>query len=360
MSMRRGLVAVLLVAITVAVAWFAGPLIEPSYQGRSLHAWLKDLDGQHPGPKNDAAIEAVRHIGRDAVPEIISLLESRDSSLRQRFLKWFSDHHVVKLAYTPVLEDHHRAVLACNAIGPEAKPAIPALIALLNDGDYQRRYPGYVGAALGRIGPEAVVPLIGSLTNSDFKVRTEVATSLGHFRTSGPIVVPALIRCLQDSSTHVRAIAAYSLALIAQEPTTAVPALVGVLGDANLYVRRNACRALGEYKEQAQSATAPLFAALEDSDPTIRATAAISLARIESHNDATIEKLMPILIEQLQDIRGYTNEAIQALGECGSRGRPAEPALLECLKAAEPYTREAAAKSLKAIDPEAAAKAGVK
>jgi hypothetical protein len=131
MSRRRISLAVLLVAVTITVAWFLG---EPSYQGRPLHSLLQDLDDQHLGPKNDAANEAVRHIGHNAVPEIISLLESRDSSLQQRFLKWLCDHHVVKAAYTPVLENHHRAVLACQVIGPEAKPAIPALIALLNDG----------------------------------------------------------------------------------------------------------------------------------------------------------------------------------------------------------------------------------
>ncbi len=121
MSRRRISSAVLLVTVMCAVAWFAS---EPSYQGRSLHAWLEDLDDQHPGPKNDAAVDAVRHIGHNAVPEIISLLESRDSSLQQRFLKWLSDHHVVKSPYSPVLENQYRAVLACNVIGPEAKPAI--------------------------------------------------------------------------------------------------------------------------------------------------------------------------------------------------------------------------------------------
>jgi HEAT repeat protein len=367
MPMRRIWVAVLLIIITIGIALFVGPRSEPSYHGRPLNAWLKDLDDQHPGLKNDAAVEAVRHIGRDSVPEIIRLLESRDSSLKQRFLKWLNDYQLVKSVYTPVLENHHRAVLACNVIGPNARLAIPALIALLNDG-YAR---GYVGAALGRIGPEAVVPLIGSLTNSDSLVRMEVVNSLVHFRSNSPIVVPVLIKCLQDGSPPVRGLAAHSLGMIGQEPEIAIPALVAMLdNEKDQQAHWNACLAclaIGQFKRQAQSARTPLFAALQDSDPSVRATAAIALARIEPDNGSTVDKVMPFLIEDLTGLQGsnvkyplnFQYPAIEALGECGSHARPAVPALLECLKTAQPYVREAAAKSLKAIDPEAAIKAGL-
>jgi HEAT repeat protein len=349
MSRRRLLLAVLLVVVAFADACFAR---EPSYQGRPLHEWLEDLDDQHPGPKNDAAQQALRHIGHNAVPEIISLLESRDS----------------------------RAVLACYVIGPEAKPAIPALVALLNDGNYQRRHVGTIGAALGRIGPEAVVPLLGSLTNSNVLVRWEVAGSLAidfdpqnivaaHFRSSAPIVVPAMIKCLRDNAPQVRIDAACCLGNIGQEPATVIPALVGLLSsEKDPQVRCYACLAIGQFKQQAQSATSSLFAALEDDDPPVRGTAAIALARIEPENSSTVEKVMPFLIEDLTGIQGsnvkdplnFRSPAIQALGECGSQARPAVPALLECLKTVPPSMHEAVAKSLKAIDPAAAAKAGSK
>jgi HEAT repeat protein len=132
--------------------------------------------------------------------------------------------------------------------------------------------------------------------------------------------------------------------------------------------RCNVCLAIGEFKQQAHSATLPLFAALEDSDPCVRGTAAIALARIEPENSSTVEKVMPFLIEDLTGIQGsnvkyplnFRSPAIRALGECGSRARPAVPALLECLKTVPSYMHEAIAKSLKAIDPAAAAKAEAK
>ncbi|HWX22407.1 MAG TPA: HEAT repeat domain-containing protein [Candidatus Binatia bacterium] len=356
--------AVLLVGLLGVLGWQVFRSREPVYEGKRLSAWLKDLDDQHPGPVNDHAIEAIRYIGRDAVPQIISSLRTRDSSLKQKLLKWASEHHLVKSVYTPVSENHHRAVLACNALGPDAKPAIPALVALLNDGYAS----GYVGAALGRIGPEAIVPLIGSLTNSNVSVRVEVAHSLANFRRSDPIVVPTLIQCLNDKSSFVRSLAANSLGRIGQEPTVAIPALVLLLNDGDPQVRWNACLAIAEFKQQAQSARTPLFASLGDPDPSVRGTAAIALARIEPENASSVEKVMPYLIEDLEGFQGsnvkfplnFRYPAIQALGECGKQSQPAVPALLECLKAAEPYMQEAAARSLKAIDPEAAAKAGVK
>jgi HEAT repeat protein len=375
---RRGIwAAVLLVAITFAVAWFGR---EPSYQGRTLHAWLQNLDPQHPGPKNDAANEAVRHLGRDAVPEIVNLLESRDSSLKQKFLKWLSDHHVVKSPYTSVLENYPRAVHACYVIGPEAKPAIPALMALLNDHSYHQRHFGTIEAALGRIGPETIVPLIGSLTNSDMFVHWGVASSLANdfdprnniaaqCRSSAPIVVPAMLKCLQHNAPQVRSAAARALGNIGQQPATVIPALLGMLaGEKEPLARCAACLAIGQFKQQAQSATVPLFGALADADPYVRGTAAIALARIEPANSATVQKVMPFLIEDLTGIQGsnvqyplnFQSPAIEALGECGSQARPAVPALLECLSTTPSYMQEDIAKSLKAIDPAAAAKAEVK
>jgi len=180
--------------------------------------------------------------------------------------------------------------------------------------------------------------------------------------------VPALVQCLGDNAGFVRSLAVNSLGQVGQEPTVVIPALVGRLNDGDPQVRCNACLAIGQFKQQAQSATPALFAALRDPDPEVRATAAIALAQIEPEDASTIEKVMPFLIEDLKGLQdsnfkfplNFRYPAIQALGECGKRSQPAVPALLECLKAPEPYVQAAAAKSLKAIDPEAAAKAGVK
>ncbi|HTL16151.1 MAG TPA: HEAT repeat domain-containing protein [Patescibacteria group bacterium] len=352
--------AVFVVMALGLVVWQICRLREPVYEGKTFTAWMEDLDGRHPGPEYDRAREAVRHIGRAAVPQLISVLRDRDASPKHKLVKWAFEHHLTKSKPVPVKEKQHRAVLACNVLGPDASAAIPALIALLNDGFTE----SFVGAALGRIGPEATVPLIGALTNRNALVRAEVMIALANFPTNGTTVVPVLIQCLKDNAGFVRALAARSLGELTQEPTISIPALAGVLEDGDVQVRRNACVALGKFKKQAKGATRHLFGALEDPDHSIQVVAAIALARIEPDNKSTVERTMPFLIEALEGLRGkdlkyplgFRYSAIETLEECGRLALPAVPALLGCLEAPEPYIRQSASKALKAIDPESAAK----
>lgn len=352
----------LVIAAVIAMAgWKAFDLRDPLYQGRPLHDWLKDMDGQHP-----EAEEAIRNIGSNAVPQIIAILKTRDSSPNQRLVKWASEHHLLKSNYVPVANNHRHAALACYVIGPDAKPAIPFLVALLNGGFTG----GSVGAALGRMGPAGVDPLVGCLASTNDTVRAEAVWVLGHFQSNAPVVLPTLIHCLKDKSFFVQTEAAISIGDIGREPKLAVPALLEILenGRSHPQVRWCACLSLGKFKQEAQSATAPLLAALTDSDPSVRGTAAIALVQIHPQDHNIVEKAMPFLIEDLRGLQGpnigfplnFRHPAIRALEECASEARPAVPALLECLQDKELYMRQAAGRALKAIDPEAAAKAGIK
>ncbi|MDB6065483.1 MAG: repeat-containing protein [Pedosphaera sp.] len=267
------------------------------------------------------------------------------------------------------MENQHRAIHACEVLGVNAKPAIPALIALFNNGYTHHSSTDDIGDALSRIGPESITPLIGSLTNRDEMVRANVANYLGEWPTESPVVVPILVKCLEDKSRAVRNMAARSLGELAREPTIAIPGLVGVLDDEEKFVRYNACLAIGQFKTQAPFATAPLLKSLNDFDPEVRNMAAISLAIIDPENVSTVEKAMPFLIESLKGIQVFDprdyrwrlkSSAIEALGKCGKPAAAAVPTLVKCLESKEPGIGKAAEKSLKAIDPEALAKAGVK
>ncbi|MDB6068663.1 MAG: hypothetical protein JWR26_4871 [Pedosphaera sp.] len=359
--------SLLLVALVGGIAWLAFRPSEPRYKGRRLSAWLEDLNEARPGPQFDEAREAISQMGSNSLPRIISMLRARDSLSKQRLMKWAGEHHMFESAFEPVQKSQHHAVIACFVLGPKAAPAIPALIAFLNEGNVGTG----VGQTLAKMGPEALGPLIGSLSNRDDLVRREVAYSLGDFQSNAPMVVPVLIQCLKDKASSVRFFAAVSLAHLAKEPTVAIPALVGALNDEDNTVRYTACLAIGEFRQQAQSATAPLLTLLEDADPEIRVAAAMVLARIHPEDPSMVEKVLPFLIKDLEDkpdlnpqnghySRDFRPGVISVLAECGPLARPAEPALVKCLNDAESFIREAAAKALKAIDLEAAEKAGVK
>jgi RNA polymerase sigma factor (sigma-70 family) len=309
------------------------------YKGKSLSEWLVNLDDQHPGPAFDQAAEAIRHIGTNGLPIIISKLKINGAV-------------------------YHNAIVACYELGPEAKPAIPDLIELLNGG-YTR---GYIGAALGQIGPDAIGPLIQALTNDDAQVRTEVVSSLGNFTGKDSIqmsnAIPVLIKSLKDKSPFVRSLAATSLGQIANEETTVVPALIESLNDPDFQTRWSVCLALSKFGTRATSAIPTLSAALHDSNADVRGTAAIALVQIEPDNETQINSLMPILIENIKGIGGkdtnFRSTTAVTLGFCGEKAKQAVPALLEAASKTSGYEHQEIIMALKKIDPEAAANAGLK
>ena len=327
--------AVLLFAAgTTTITWKIHESRAGYYQGKTLTEWLVDLDDQHPGPKYDHARAAVLHFGTNGLPTIVSK---------------FVVHGQV----------YHNAINACYELGPLAKPAIPELIKVLNSG-FTR---GYIGAALGRIGPEAIPPLLDALTNRTESVRTEVVSSLGNFSGRESIqmsnAIPGLIACLKDESPFVRSSASRSLGFMGLEPASVVPALTAALNDTDIQAKWCACLALGEFGRQAESSIPALSAALHDPSPSVCGTAAIALVQIAPDDSSRITSLMPLLIENVQGIGGtntnFRYPTIEALALCGAQAKPAIPALVAAADKNRKYEYDAILRTLKRIDPKAAA-----
>jgi HEAT repeat protein len=69
---------------------------------------------------------------------------------------------------------------------------------------------------------------------------------------------------------------------------------------------------------------------------------------------------VPALIKNLTESNVILSTTISALGEFGDRAKPAAPILQHFLNDEDHFVRKEATNALKKIDPEAAAKAGVK
>src|SRR5262245_7685878 len=118
----------------------AAPAQQPASEpdAKQLAAWVADLSGSD-AAKSGVAREALIKAGPKAkafVPDLIKLLTSKDDRL-----SWGMTH----------------AVAILGAIGPDAKDAVPALMALCKVQGYSS-FPADLGYAIARIdGPKPEV-----------------------------------------------------------------------------------------------------------------------------------------------------------------------------------------------------------
>jgi HEAT repeat protein len=267
---RRILLAALLVILLGGFAWWLLRPSEPSYQGKSLSAWLEDYNQRlnyMERPAVDEAVSQIRtavsHIGTNAILTLLKMLRAHDSPLKKKFIGFFGRQHFVRINFTTDEEKNVQAAFAFAALGPEASNAVPELIGIYDE-SISPQSQWCTVASIGGIGPAA------------------------------KSAIPTLLRALKATNYVLRYYAVLALRGIHSEPETVVPALMEHLQDSNLSVCGSATEALGAFGTNARAA-------------------------------------IPILIQKT-NAPGWRT----------------------------PYMRNSVANNLKQIDPEAAAKAGVK
>ena len=298
-----GRLAILLLAVPLAFA--ATPEKgEPTYRGKPLSIWLKQLRSDNEKDRQQAAItleESIDPAGQAAVPVLIEALKDKDVVLSSR------------------------AASALGKIGPAAKAAAPALIATLKDKDRDFITRSDAARALGKIGAEAktVVPvLIQALADKDLDVRLRAAEALGNIGPEARDAIPALRRAFQKNEGDLF-LAPTIVSALGRMGKPAVPALIDALKSNQEFVREKAATALGKLGPEAREA-------------------------------------VPNLIEMLKkDDWKDRQRACQTLGRIGTEGRSAVPALKEAVKDRNAWVRESAAWAFVRIAPDAAKQARV-
>jgi HEAT repeat protein len=185
-----------------------------------------------------------------------------------------------------------RAACDLRKMGRDAEPAMPRLVALLDDGSPvdgsvcgERTWrfrnvddmtsPGEQAAsALVAIGTPAYAPLKKALAGPAWIGRRNAAWGLGALHESE--AVPALIDALKDTDAGVREQVAWALGAIGDK--RAVDGLMGALGDAAAGVRKQAAWALGALGDR--RAVPALTKCLKDTDAGVRKQAAWALGAI--------------------------------------------------------------------------------
>jgi HEAT repeat protein len=229
---------------------------EPHCDGKPLSFWLREIEASPDAStvRWQRAARAVRQIGTNAIPSLLTMLQTPDSLWKAEAVDWLQETVELDLTETLGSIRGRRAITGFRLLGPVVSaPALPRLAALATHRD--PRISSQALSALGEIGGAAMVPtLVTVLTNGNSAARLQAASSLGALRGQGQDALPALVETLGDPDFTLRASAARALGEIALDAGRSVPALRRALSDTNRAVRTSAAMALGYFGTQAESA----------------------------------------------------------------------------------------------------------
>ncbi|APW61985.1 HEAT repeat domain-containing protein [Paludisphaera borealis] len=190
---------------------------------------------------------------------------------------------------------------AVTSLGPDAAPAVPALVHTLKTNYGGQRseetHQDYRSAlALAAIGKPAVEPLRGLLKDKETKegVQAEVVMALGRIGADAAPAVPDLIPLLGDKSERIRLEAAHSLGTVG---AAATDPLIAACSDKNIITRSRAVEALGWSSTPDDRVRRAVFDRARDDAPEVRAEAVRALARLKPADD---DALLAVVKESLR------------------------------------------------------------
>lgn len=269
---RIGLATALLLVLA-AIAWILLGPHEPelSHEGKPLHVWLKGFDAGQTSAEYAAAQEAIKQIGTNALPTLISYLLRKDPPFHRQWANLKVAFRLFGGEVDYAVYWRRRAAHACGALGPAGGLAFPALREAMND-------PGAasdVGNSLSRMMPRSVPVLADILATGNVMARSRAAdnlvTAFSH-REVEAIARTALLRALLDPERGVRMAAVSALHFWNSNLDLIVPELTRALTDPDPSVRGNAATTLGNFGTAAKAAVPALLELLHDTNSYVHAT----------------------------------------------------------------------------------------
>jgi len=158
----------------------------------------------------------------------------------------------------------------------EALPALTSIASADPAPEVRRAAAGALGYAAATSDQQAVLAaLLAALTDAEWQVREEAATTLGKIRHQA--AAPALIAALDDAYWQVRLRAARSLGRLRSHD--ALPGLIATLTHTISNLRKEAALALGEIASPL--ALPALHQAAGDPDPEVRKSVRLAIQQTQ-------------------------------------------------------------------------------
>lgn len=297
--LRRLLFWVALPGLLVALAVWSWTPREPSWEGRSLSSWLKDLEPDRKeklgavGEQNAAAARrAIQGMGTNCLPFLLRRIESQDPTPPEKMLLKLEELLGKNSAYllgerSEVRNGAHfyAAYYAFTALGHQAAPVVPECQRWLCSTNANR--DALAVGVLESIHPEGTAALIVASTNSTLPRRRFVMGALLRLAPEHPEAFAALLRLDADPDPKIRALAGHVLAVGRYEAAVIWPVLNRLLADPDDSVRRAILRDLDSFKGDLSPAVPALTALTTDPDPEISSKANALLLKIKAHSTPT-------------------------------------------------------------------------
>ena len=236
----------MVLALTCCLMWFALRQHEPSYQGRSLTAWLADVRFAGTPGANLVAEDAIKAMGTNAIPFLMEMFRAEDT--RPTFfakVRAFVERHTgLTFGIVSAEEKHTRAAFGLHALGEAAQSAVAEISVGLTNHDYQKL--SSLISDLRTVGTEALPFLLARIETAEQGEGMRLSTAIMAIVEVSPTsALSKLIRSLGSQDPSVRSSAMYFLERwnesekmdeMALEPV--IPLIVAGLQDKDLEIRR--------------------------------------------------------------------------------------------------------------------------
>jgi HEAT repeat protein len=352
------------VALT-GLAWLILHPHEPVYKAHSLTFWLKQA--RQNNWLDPEAEKAIRAMGTNALPTLMEMVKVRNSPLRADLIKMSTNQHLVSIPILPQHDIHLMAIYGFRQLGATAKAAVPRLVILINDKDPEVR--DCAAICLGRIGPSARDAVPGLVKYLSEALRTNTGTvqdtyemesaafALGEIGGPSRPAIPELTALSKLTNTFgdARSFAKAALIKISGNPQLLFTDVINNAADQSDWTEKGIVIYLLE--TNAESAIPFLLTTLQQTNTFLKPRALQLLGRIHAHPEVCLPAIALLLQSTNSEIRLNAIQSIRDFG-VGSKQWLPVPELVRCLK--DRQVRAEAAAALREIDPEAAAKAGLK
>lgn len=204
MKRRRILLMAGALVAVVVVCWPSGPR-DPIYNGKRLSQWLAETNkSKPPDLLTEGAIQAVKAIGTNAVPYLLSLFERGGGpEWLERLKQGKFVSRTLGIRFEPKWVRKSKAISALAWLGPDAVPPLPTLARYFDD-------PERGGSAVGLValtGAAGLPYLLKALSSPNQETVAYAIYQLRAYQIYGKLELPVILELTNHDNEKARAFA---------------------------------------------------------------------------------------------------------------------------------------------------------